>query len=238
MRVKKLYNASLYIIGLVFLLYLVLEIWNGNLFSSVSSFLAAIFFVISFLIERYKIKNKEENKVLSFASFLVIVWFVVNIIITLSTLFIARELLQQTFSSQSLQAGNIWLIIKGHASDFGGFLLIPIIINLVGISLNKYYHPKKKLRSWIHGGLWGIVALVLMSLVLSLTDTSCTQTNFLSSWGGNGCESISQYISVHISNFISSFFFMITFGLPLTCLLLVIFFGIGACIGHFIEDRK
>lgn len=238
MGAKKLYRASLYVIALVFIIDFILEIWKGTMFSSVSKFLVFIFFITAFLIERYKIKDKKENKVLDFASFLIILWFIVNFIISLSTLFIAREFLQQTLPSQSLNMSSIWLMIKGSTSDFGGFLLIPIIINLVGISINKYYHPKKKLRSWIHGGLWGIVSLIVLGLVLSLADTSCAQTNFLSSWGGNGCESISHYISIHISNFISSFFFMITFGLPVTLTLFAIFFSIGALIGHWIEDKR
>lgn len=238
MEAKKIYTYSSYIIALVFIIEIVLEIWKGTLFSSMSKILVAIFFILAFYLEKYKIKNREENNVLTFASFLVIIWFIANLIIALYTSVIISEFGQQNISYQKLGVNSLLEILKGTTSDFGGFLLITIIIDLIGISLNRYYHPKKKLKAWIHGGLLGIACLLLITLVLSLTDTSCTKTNFLNSWGGNGCNSITEYISVHVSNFVSSFFFMITFGLPITLTLLALFFGIGALIGHWIEDKK
>lgn len=238
MKSKKIYSYSSYIIALVFLIEIVLEIWKGTLFSSMSKILVAILFILAFYLERYKIKNREENEVLKFASFLVVIWFVVNLLIGIYSLVILNEFKQEDIFYGTLGISSFLGILKATSSDFGGFLLITIIIDLIGISLNQYYHPKKKLRSWIHGGLLGIASLLLLTVVLSLTDTSCAKTNFLNSWGGQGCNSIGEYISVHIFNFVSSFFFMITSGLPVTIISLALFFGIGALIGYWVEDKS
>ncbi|MEK6890033.1 MAG: hypothetical protein AABX35_02495 [Nanoarchaeota archaeon] len=242
MEARKIYYTSAGIIALVFITKIVLDIWKGTLLNSVSDFCALIFLILAFVLERDKIKNKKQNSFLVTGSYLVIIWFIINIFITFSSILILNEFAKENAIYQNTNISAIFMMILAGTSNFSGFLFIPIIINFIGIHIHKYHRheikPHRNLRHWLKGGFIGIAVLIALVIVPSLFDTSCEESNFLQSWGGGGCDSFREYVSVHISNFISTFFFAITIGLPMTIVLMLIFFGIGAGIGHWIDDKR
>jgi hypothetical protein len=238
MEANKIYYFSAYIISFSFLINIILSIWKGNLFSSLSNSIIVAFFIGALVIERYKIKKENKKGLSIFASCLLIIWFIVNILMTFSSISILRDFSKLNILNQELSSQTVWSIISASTLNFGGFLIIPIIMGLIGLGLEKHSHPNKKLKGWLKGGLLGIASLIFLMVIPSLFDTSCTQSNFLRSWGGEGCYNIGHYISSHISNFISTLFFVLTTGLPSTIILITLFFVVGAGIGYWIENGK
>ncbi len=240
MEARKIYYTSASILALVFLTKLILDVWKGTLFSSISEVISIIFLVILFILERDKIKNNKQNTFLITGSYLVIIWFIISIFVTSSSISVLNEFVKENILSKN--ANTIYLLILSGISNFSGFLFIPAIINLIGMHIHKYHRSEtkahKNLRHWLKGGFIGIAVLIALAVVPALFDTSCEESNYLQSWGGGGCDSFKEYVSVHISNFISTSFFAITMGLPITLILILIFFGIGAAIGHWIDDKK